>query len=232
MFQFKQFTIQQDRTPMKVGTDGVLLGAWADLEKADRLLDVGTGTGLIALMSAQRNPTVVVDALEIESNACRQAQENIQESEWAQRIQVIPVALQAYFPAYQYDCIVCNPPFFINSTKPPDNGRTLARHCDTLSHQELVEHAARLLKPTGCFCVILPPSEADQMIRLANKYELFPEHITYVLPNPDKSPKRYLIKFVFGSVSTLKDELVVELNRHQYSEEYIRLTRAFYLHFE
>lgn len=231
IFQFKQFAIRQDRTPMKVGTDGVLLGAWANLENADSVLDIGTGTGLIALMAAQRNSSARIDALEIEPDAYRQACENIGNSPWPQRINVIQTALQDYDPGLLYDSIVCNPPFFTDSTKAPDKGRSLARHCDTLPHTELVENIARLLKPDGNFCVILPVGEALDLMAYAFPFQLYPERITQVIPNPGKPPKRYLIKFISTPVSTCKDEIIVELSRHEYSEEYQKLTRDFYLHF-
>lgn len=231
MFQFKQFTIEQDRTPMKVGTDGVLLGAWADVAKAGKILDIGTGTGLIALMVAQRNLQASIEALEIESNACRQARENIAASPWATRIKVIQTALQDYYPENLYDSIVCNPPFFHDSTKAPDNGRSLARHNDTLPHHELIRNAARLLSPTGNFCVILPVAEALAMIAEASQYHLYPEYITHILPNPGKPPKRYLIKFVPEAAKRFENELIIEFDRHIYSPEYIRLTKDFYLGF-
>lgn len=229
MFQFKQFAIQQDRTPMKVGTDGVLLGAWAELEHGTRILDIGTGTGLIALMAAQRNPSALIDALEIEPNACEQARENMLESPWAERITVVPTALQDYVSPPIYDCILCNPPFFNSSTKTPDQGRTLARHDDTLPHPVLIEHANRLLAPQGVFCLILPVKEGTEAILHARQHRLFPQRITQVLPNPGKPPKRLLIQFARHETETRTDELVIEFSRHQYTPEYIRLTRDFYL---
>lgn len=229
MFQFKQFAIRQDRTPMKVGTDGVLLGAWADLENAGTILDIGTGTGLIALMAAQRNPMARIDAIEIESNAFEQAQENVTASPWNGRIRVIQTSLQNYYPGITYDSIVCNPPFFVNSTKNPNQGRTLARHSDTLSHTELISHAMRLLTPDGSLCVILPTTEAIELIHIASQAKLYPFRMTRVLPNPDKAPKRYLIQFKTTQENSIEDELVVELSRHQYSEAYVEMTKAFYL---
>lgn len=217
---------------MKVGTDGVLLGSWAGLEHARRILDIGTGTGLIALMAAQRNPDALIDALEIEPHACEQARENISASPWPQRVTVIHEAVQTYFPPDTYDCILCNPPFFRQSTKTPEQGRTLARHDDSLPHPVLAEHAGRLLSPQGVFCVILPVNEALEMIRHAQQYRLFPERVTRVRPNPDKPPKRYLIEFTFTATVPRTDDLVIEFSRHRYSPEYIRLTRDFYLKME
>lgn len=229
MFQFKQFTIHQDRTPMKVGTDGVLLGAWARVEQANRILDIGTGTGLLALMAAQRNDTAIIDAIEIESNAYQQAKENIQAVHWRERISVFFQALQNYNPPYHFDCILCNPPFFKKSTKAPNIGRTLARHNDTLPFSELMEHAARLLIPQGIFCIILPVKEAQECIALGKKHHLFPQYITQVRPNLDKPVKRHLIQFGFQEKSIITDELIIEYKRHQYSPKYEELTKAFYL---
>lgn len=229
MFRFKQFTIHQDRCAMKVGTDGVLLGAWAMLEQAERILDIGTGLGLIALMAAQRNPSAQIDAIEIEPQAYMQAQENVSASPWPGRIRLHRVALQEFEAPYPFDCIVCNPPFFVNSTKTPDENRTLARHSDTLPHTELAGHAARLLAPGGNFCVILPVNEANEFIRYAQGSQLYPTRVTRILPTPEKTPKRKLIQFTKWQKPCNENDLIIELSRHQYSEEYIRLTRSFYL---
>lgn len=229
MFQFKQFTIRQDRTPMKVGTDGVLLGAWAEIENATNILDIGTGTGLLALMCAQRNSSARIDAIEIEPHAYGQALENIRESPWQQRIRVFPCSLQQYTSPLRYDGIICNPPFFINSTKAPESGRTLARHNDALPLEELVENVVRLLTPTGHFFVILPPAEANLLIRYARAYRLYPQRITDVLPNPGKMLKRQLLHLSTTIQEIIEDEIIIELSRHHYSEEYRALTQAFYL---
>lgn len=230
MFRFKQFTVRQERTAMKVGTDGVLLGAWADLERADAILDIGTGTGVIALMAAQRNPQALVDALEIDGEACGEAQENVERSPWKGRIRVIRGALQEFAPEKRYGCVVCNPPFFVDSTRTPDDHRTVARHCDALSHEELAEHAERLLTPEGCLCIILPVAEANRMTEYARRVGLFPSRITYVHPTPEKAPKRILAKFIRQERTTEEDHLVVELSRHRYSKEYTALTKEFYLY--
>lgn len=215
---------------MKVGTDGVLLGAWADLEHAGTILDIGTGTGVIALMAAQRNPQASVDALEIDTEACEEARENVEASPWKERIRVFGCALQEFKPKQGYDCIVCNPPFFVRSTQTPDYHRTLARHCETLSHQELAEHAARLLNPEGCFCTILPVAEAGQLTEYARHAGLFPKRITYVHPTPEKAPKRILTTYVKQESTPEEEHLVVELSRHHYSKAYTALTKEFYLY--
>ena len=229
MFQFKQFTIHQDRTPMKVGTDGVLLGAWADVRQAHRILDIGTGTGLIALMAAQRNQSAIIDALEIEPEAFKQAQENIKAAPWFDRISIFEQALQSYTSNYQYDCILCNPPFFHKSTKAPDQGRTLARHNDSLPLCDLLTHTVRLLHPQGIFCVILPTTEAQKLVKLGKDHKLFLQHITQVHPTPNKPPKRYLLQLGFQEKPLIEDHLILEFERHKYSPEYSRLTTPFYL---
>ena len=229
MFQFKQFTIHQDRTPMKVGTDGVLLGAWAPVEQAQRILDIGTGTGLLALMAAQRNPSAHIDALEIEDNAYQQASENIKLSPWSERISIFHCALQTYSSTHKYDCILCNPPFFNQSTKAPNQGRTLARHNDSLPLSDLITYAQNLLTPGGVLCVILPIIEAQEFITLGAPHHLYPHHITQVCPTPAKPPKRTLIQMAFQATEPLKDELVIELERHRYTPAYTHLTKAFYL---
>ncbi len=230
MFQFKQFTIHQDRTAMKVGTDGVLLGAWADLKQAQHILDIGTGTGLIALMAAQRNPEAQIDAIEIEEQAFSQAEENITHSPWKDRIRITHTDLQHYMPEIQYDSIVCNPPFFINSTKNPSNNRTLARHNDTLPHTELIEHAKRLLKPNGRFSLILPVAEAQELMVYATIAGFYKTRITHVHPTPCKAPKRILMELSLSQSTCYEDNITIELGRHNYSEAYKKLTKAFYLH--
>ncbi|MEE0972800.1 MAG: methyltransferase, partial [Paludibacteraceae bacterium] len=154
-FRFKQFTVYQDRCAMKVGTDGVLLGVLADVSKATRILDIGTGTGLIALMLAQRQKDAHVDAIEIDEQAAQQAQENIAQSPFCY-IHVHTTALQAYNSTQPYDLIVSNPPYFVDSLKAPNAARNLARHTDSLSFADLLQGAERLLHNDGCFWVILP----------------------------------------------------------------------------
>lgn len=228
-FRFKQFTIRQDRTAMKVGTDGVVLGAWADLENAAEILDIGTGTGLIALMAAQRNPAACIDAVEIDPAAAGQAQENISASPWPERIRIHPVSISDFTPDKRYGCIICNPPFFVNSTPTPDTSRTMARHCKNLSHEELADQVVRLLKEDGHFYTILPPIEAGHLADYAHRHRLFVQQITQVIPNPGKSAIRYLMKFGFIEKKIQKTELILEVSRHHLTEEYAQLTKAFYL---
>lgn len=237
MFKFKQFTIHQDRTAMKVGTDGVLLGAWAPIAPtAQRILDIGTGTGLIALMLAQRYPSLNITAIDIDKNSIEQATENIKNSPFAQYITTHHTSLQDYNPKEKYDAIVCNPPYFVASLKCPDSQRTQARHTDSLSFDELLSHSARLLNDEGSLSVILPVAEGNQLIELAPKYGFSLTHLVEVHPTPTTPPKRLLMQFVMrnsqlnhSSLLISHSSLTIEIARHQYTPEYIALTRDFYL---
>ena len=246
MFQFKQFTIHQDRTAMKVGTDGVLLGAWAPiLSSTQRLLDIGTGTGLIALMLAQRmlkennNSTFKIDAIDIDQSSIEQATENISNSPFARFITTHFTSLQDYSPSEKYDAIVCNPPYFVASLKCPDANRTQARHTDTLSFNDLLQHSARLLNSEGTLSVILPVNEGNQLIQLASQYGFSLTKLVHIHPTPTSDPKRLLIRLQITdnksqiatpqSLNVSKSSLTLELARHQYTDEYIALTRDFYL---
>ena len=222
-FQFKKFTIRQDKCAMKVGTDGVLLGAWANLDHAKRLLDIGTGTGLIAIMAAQRNSELLADAIEIDPTAFGQALENVNNTPWQERIQLFQGQVQTFTPEYQYDVIVCNPPFFINSTKTPERNRTLARHCETLSHADILQVCDHLLDPEGKLCVILPIIEADHFIELALTKKWFINKLTNVCPTPTKPPKRKLIELSKAEDTHIEDSIII------YHDTYIELTKDFYL---
>ena len=235
MFKFKQFTIHQDRTAMKVGTDGVLLGAWAPIAPtAQCILDIGTGTGLIALMLAQRYPSLNITAIDIDKSSIEQATENIKNSPFAQYITTHHTSLQSYNPEEKYDAIVCNPPYFVASLKCPDSQRTQARHTDSLSFDELLSHSARLLNDEGSLSVILPVAEGNQLIALASQYGFTLTQQVHVLPTPTSAPKRLLMHFTKKSMvnsqqSIVDSQLIIELARHQYTPEYITLTRDFYL---
>ncbi|MCQ2210366.1 MAG: methyltransferase [Paludibacteraceae bacterium] len=228
-FQFKQFTIYQDRCAMKVGTDGVLLGAWADVSSAHSILDIGTGTGLIALMVAQRSGAFVT-ALEMDVEASKQALENVERSPWNEKIKVVNLSLQEYDSLMKYDHIISNPPYFNQSLKSPKEGRTTARHTDTLSYDDLLKGVVRLLDEEGIFSVILPFSEKERFVTLAEQYNLYPARITEVLPTPISTPKRFMAEFSFQQVECQQKSLIIEsAGRHQYSDDYKQLTEQFYL---
>jgi tRNA1Val (adenine37-N6)-methyltransferase len=230
-FQFKKFIIRQDKTAMKVGTDGVLLGAWVTVPGSGRVLDIGTGTGLIALMIAQRSGASI-EAIEINPDAAQQASENIAESPWAERIKVICISFQEFckLTLTKYDLIVCNPPFFSNSLKAKTHSRSLARHNDHLELTELVSGVQNLLNPTGHFCVILPAEKESEMTGLIKDNKIFPAKILRIRPVPAKDFKRVLMDFSFSPQQLSEAEMTIESGtRHQYSQEYCDLTGEYYL---
>ncbi|WP_455634159.1 tRNA1(Val) (adenine(37)-N6)-methyltransferase [Parabacteroides sp.] len=230
-FQFKKFTVWHDKCAMKVGTDGVLLGAWASTERCLRILDVGTGTGLIALMLAQRS-TTILDAIDIDPDACLQARENIAKSPFANRTQVYQTSLSEYKPDehIKYDLIVSNPPYFIDSLKCPDTKRNLARHTDTLSLPDLLRDSRKLLAPEGNIALVLPFEQREYLIGLAREESLFPLRETHVSPVPDAIPKRLLIELSAKPVTEPElSYLTLEIERHRYTDEFIALAKDFYL---
>lgn len=229
-FTFKQFVIKQDKCAMKVGTDGVLLGAWATLKEGN-MLDVGCGTGLIALMLAQRIQNTKIDAIDIEENACFQAKKNIENSKWSNRIAIFHSSLQSFCSNKTYETIVSNPPFFVNSYQPPQNERAIARHNEQLSFDDLIIHVNRLLKPEGFFSLILPCNEAVDFTNKAFSQGLFLNRRCEVKPNLTKATKRILLEFSKTKPnSILEESLIIETEkRHHYTEEYKKLTNQFYL---
>lgn len=231
-FQFKQFTVYHDQCAMKVGIDGVLLGAWAPVESsAGRILDIGTGSGLIALMLAQRSEGLI-DAIDIDEGAVDQANKNIADTEWSNRITVHKESLQGFAENQiaAYDLIVSNPPYFISSLKAPDEARSKARHADSLTHEELLMHASELLNKTGRICIILPVIEALQCIKSAPKFNLYCYQCVYVYPKPNSEAKRVLLEFGFNDQETRVSSIEIETGeRHQYSAAFTTLAKDFYL---
>lgn len=230
-FRFKQFTIWHDRCAMKVGTDGVLLGAWANVGGAKRLLDIGTGSGLIALMLAQRNPEAHITAIDIDENAVSQAEENINRSPFAKRIQCYKMSLQDHVNNRDknYDHIISNPPFFINSLKSTDRHRTIARHADTLSTDHLLKCTSRMLSLNGKLSIIYPYENKMRLIERMSLYAFHPTRITNIYPTPKSRPKRILIELSKTAKSIIENELVIEEERHNYSQAFRELVSEFYL---
>lgn len=228
-FRFKEFTIRQDRCAMKVGTDGVLLGAWADIEQARHILDIGTGSGLIAIMAAQRNSLAQIDAIEIDLSACDQARENVALCRWNERIHVFKGEVQQFQPGKLYDTILCNPPFFIRSTPNPEPTRNQARHCETLSYPDLLTAANRLLADKGSLQLILPVNEAKLFIGMATDEKWFINKITRVYPTPEKPEKRCLLSLSHIETERQEDYLIIETERHIYHETFKQLTKDYYL---
>ena len=232
-FQFKQFSLEQDQCAMKIGTDGVLLGAWAPiLHNPFSVLDIGTGTGIIALMLAQRSNAVQIDALEIEENAYEQATDNFENSPWNDRLFCFHAGLDEFMdePEDEYDLIVSNPPFYSEDYKTNNEQRDLARFQDALPFEDLIEAADLLLSENGVLAVIIPFKEEERFLALANEFELYPIQITHVKGTPTTEIKRSLLALSRNNIETPTiNELVIEIGRHEYTPEYIALTKAFYL---
>jgi len=228
-FRFKQFIIQQKNAPMKVGTDGVLLGAWAGKGSPKRILDIGTGTGLIALMLAQRFPKSRITAIEPNELAIKDAMANFENSSFAERLTLHQTSLGEYLPEEKFDLIVSNPPFFNNSLISRDEGRTQARHTYSLSPKELSK-ASKLLSKDGKLAVIYPLDSYAVFKASMENVGFFEERKVAIKPTADKGVHRMLGEFSSRSVQGVSSELTIEkYGRHRYSEEYIELTKDFYL---
>lgn len=231
-FQFKQFKIEQDRCAMKVGTDGVLLGAWTPLiNNPYSVLDIGTGTGVIALMLAQRSEAEQIDAIEIDDDAYEQATENFENSPWNDRLYCYHAGLDEFVDEVdeEFDLIVSNPPFYTDDYKSNNEKRDTARFEDSLPFEDLVEAADFFLSDNGIFSLIIPYKEEEKLITLCNERGLFPLKITRVKGTPTTEIKRSLIAFSRIEQTPILDELVIETARHQYTNDYIALTKDFYL---
>lgn len=231
-FKFKEFAIQQDQCAMKVGTDGVLLGAWASLDKLpESILDIGAGTGLIALQMAQRSSAEVIDAIELDDDAYEQCVTNFEASPWADRLFCYHAGFDEFVDEMddKYDLIISNPPFHSEDVASGNESRDKARQSSSLPFGELVEGAAKLLNEDGIFAVIVPFKEESYFTGLAKKERLFPNRITRVKGNPETDFKRSLMEFSFDEVKPNINNLIIEESRHQYTKEYIELTQAFYL---
>jgi len=238
VFKFKQFSIHQDQCAMKVGTDGTLLGAWVTITtKNAQLLDIGTGTGLLPLMLAQRYPQVSIHAVEIDPKAYKQAQQNFQLSHWSDRLQLSQTSIQAFGTPERFDHIISNPPFYdyqAFSIAHP-HSRQQARATTTLSHSALLEAVKKHLQPTtGIFSLILPYDIAQQFILLAMEYQLYPIYKTTVLASPKATPFRLLLT-LGQSVSTLKEsELTIRNPSGEYKDyhpSYRKLLKDFLIIF-
>lgn len=232
MFQFKQFKIEQDRCAMKVGTDGVLLGAWTPLiNNPYNILDIGAGTGLVALMLAQRSHAEQIDAIEIDDEAYEQATENFENSPWNNRLYCYHAGLDEFVDEVEeeFDLIVSNPPFYTDEYKSNNEQRDVARFEDSLPFDELVEAADFFLSDHGIFSLIVPFKEEEKIKSLCAEKSLFPLKITRVKGTPTTEIKRSLLAFSRIEQQPLIDELVIETARHQYTPEYIALTKDFYL---
>lgn len=233
-FTFKQFHICHEKCAMKVGTDGTLLGAWATLPLAcKRILDIGTGSGLIAIMVAQRHPEAHITAIDIDPDCIAQAQENIDACPWSQRIALHHTPLQEFHTDEKFDVIISNPPYFVDSLLSPDSKRSTARHTSYLPFEELVEGVVRLLSPEGHFSLILPPTECERFMSAA-RGKLFISRRTELHSTPKSGVRRVLIelkRFPPHDIPSTESLIIEADNPTGYSDDYRALTKDFYLKF-
>jgi len=234
-FRFKEFTVEQYKCAMKIGTDGVLLGAWVSVENyPETALDIGAGTGVIALQLAQRTSHVSIEAVEIDEEAFVQASENFEGSPWADRLYCFHATFQELVEEIEeeeetYDLIVSNPPFYTDDYQSEDKARNSARFETSLPFSELVSGVARILSNEGVFATIIPFKEEEKFLDLALKVGLYPKRICRVKGTDTSPVKRSLLEFSKQDIQLEESELTLELSRHQYTQEYIDLVKDFYL---
>ncbi|WP_283636751.1 tRNA1(Val) (adenine(37)-N6)-methyltransferase [Aquaticitalea lipolytica] len=231
-FKFKEFSINQDQCAMKIGTDSVLLGAWTSLEKRPfSILDIGSGTGVLALMLAQRSLAELIDAVEIDDNTYEQCVENFEQSPWSDRLFCYHASLEEFTDEIEdkYDLIISNPPFYSEDYKSENNQRDLARFVDAMPFEHLLKSVSKLLAEDGVFSVIIPFKEETSFIALASQMSLFVNKKLHLKGTPTSDIKRSLLEFSFQESDIKSNELIIETARHQYTQDYINLTKDFYL---
>lgn len=231
-FRFKAFAIKQDGSTMKVGTDGVLLGAWASVEEAKTILDIGTGTGVIALMLAQRTKNAEIHGVEIDEASYLQTEENFSNSPWKERMRVFNMPIQEFAEATEqrYDLIVSNPPFFTGGTLSNNSNKQSVRHTIKLPHGDLLQSVRKLLVKKGKFCVVLPYLEGLRFKEMAQSAGLFCNKVTGVKPNMHKQVERLLLEFSYQPKEYQYTELsIAKSESSEWTEEYKKLTADFYL---
>lgn len=231
-FKFKQFTVNQDQCAMKIGTDSVLLGAWTSLNNNPfSVLDIGSGTGVLGLMIAQRSDAQNIEALEIDADAFEQCSENFENSPWSDRLFCYHASLLEFVEEVddKFDLIICNPPFYSEDYKTDNEARDLARFNDAMPFEHLIYAALNLMSEDGLFSLVIPYKEEESLIDLASKGGLFPNRILRIKGNPESDIKRSLLEFSFKENETETSELIIETSRHHYTEDYINLTKDFYL---
>ena len=231
-FQFKQFSVEDNQSAMKVGTDAVLLGSWVQLENEKTILDIGTGSGVIALMMAQKSKTQI-DAIDFDKASILQAERNFQKSPWFSQLRAIHISLQNYIKstAHKYDLIVSNPPFFDQSLKSPIKEKNISKHTESLKFNELAQGIRQLLNPTGKAYLILPPVEASQFIDEARIEGLFCRKKLYIIPIEGKPINRWIFEISSFRTKLIEEELTIRDKNQNYTNEYKELTKDFYLIF-
>ena len=220
---------------MKVGTDAVLIGSWCSLNNyPDTILDIGAGTGVISLMLAQRCDAMTIDAVEVDEQAHEQCVENFELSDWRDRLFCYNTSFDEFVSEMeeeeeQYDVIISNPPFYVDAFETENEARNKARFTSSLSFENLISGAAKLLSESGVFSVIIPFKEETKFIELAKSKNLFLSNVCRVRGNVDSEIKRSMLAFSFKTENVLEEELAIEISRHKYTEAYIALTKDFYL---
>ena len=229
-FRFKKFSVHNEKSAMKVNTDSVLLGAWAIIPSIAKYgLDIGSGTGLLALMTAQRHSTINLTGIEIEKNAFEESEVNFKHSPWSKRLTAINSSLQNFKSTQKFDFIISNPPYFIDDLKNSKFEKTQARHTDSLSFEDLLYFAKNYLSEKGVFNLILPKKESDLFISISENYSLHLHKISFIKPNPDKEVNRVLMSFGRKKKKIEKDTFCVYQSQGVYSKKHHQLTKNFYL---
>lgn len=231
-FKFKKFTVNQDRCAMKIGTDSVLLGAWTSVtHQPFSVLDIGSGTGILSLMLAQRTTAEIIEAIEIDDDAFEQCTDNFENSPWNDRLFCFHASLLEYIEAVdeKFDLIICNPPFYSEDYKTNDTSRNLARFSDAMPLEHIIFAVAHFLSDNGKFSIVIPNKLEERFIEEAELIDLYPNRILHVRGNPNTEIKRSLIEFSFQNSMPKTSELIIETERHKYTDDYISLTKDFYL---
>jgi tRNA1Val (adenine37-N6)-methyltransferase len=233
-FNFKKFSIHQNNAAMKIGTDGILIGAWVNVSKKFKALDIGSGTGIISIMLCQRNLNLELDSIELSPSAIMDAKINIENCNWSDRIKLFHQSLKDFHPNSKYDLIVSNPPYFKKSLQPSNSERSKARHQNDLKLEDILKFSKQHLTKDGSLNIILPFEQKSEAIEFAKKYGLNHIRECTVYPKPKKAPHRILIEFSRNeNKQIIKESLFIEeAGRHNYSEDYKKLTREFYTIFE
>ncbi|MEJ5302894.1 MAG: methyltransferase [Bacteroidales bacterium] len=230
MFRFKQFSVADERSTQKVCTDSVLLGAWAKLPTKGRILDVGTGCGVIALQCAQRSDCRII-GIDIHEPSVQQAAENFNNSPWSDRLEALCIALQEYYSGEAFDAVISNPPYFSNSLKSPFALRNTTRHDEELTLADFFQHSSRLLKPGGSLSVCLPAALYERALTLASINGFYPHSVLNVRGREDIHPYLVLLSFETTPCLLIMDNLSIRNREGKYTEAYQNLTREFYLNF-
>ena len=229
-FHFKHFSLYHDRSTMKVGTDAVLLGAWAEVKPTDWVLDIGTGCGILPLMLAQKG-IAKVHAVDLDEASALEAAENFQASQWSRQLFAFHADIRKFTMQCAYDLIISNPPFFINSYKSDTDRKNQTRHTDTsLSFVELASAVKRLLKPDGRVVLVLPERESHDFIPIAEKYHLFVHKCQQIIPMEGKEPNRVNLELRFGKPESVQvTELVMRKADNSFTEAYNDVVKPYYL---